>query len=77
MARASRVVDEVLSAVEAAAGEIVDFTCRLIRIPTVNPPGDAYDDCARELGAELQACGFESSTTCPRAGPSTRPRTRA
>lgn len=52
-------IDRVLAAVDAAAGEIVDFTSALIRVPTVNPPGEAYDDCARLIGARLAACGFE------------------
>ena len=52
-------VDRVLAAVEAAADEIVDFTSALIRIPTVNPPGEAYDDCARLIGDRLAACGFD------------------
>jgi succinyl-diaminopimelate desuccinylase len=52
-------VDRVLAAVEASAQEIVEFTCALIRIPTVNPPGDAYAECARYLGAQLDQFGFE------------------
>jgi succinyl-diaminopimelate desuccinylase len=28
-------------------------------VPTINPPGDAYADCARLIGARLQACDFE------------------
>ncbi|MCA1651159.1 MAG: succinyl-diaminopimelate desuccinylase, partial [Acidobacteria bacterium] len=59
MALASAAVDRVLSAVDDAASEIVDFTCELIRIPTVNPPGEAYEDCARLIGDRLSACGFE------------------
>ena len=31
----------------AHADEIVDFAARLIRIPTVNPPGEEYEACAR------------------------------
>jgi succinyl-diaminopimelate desuccinylase len=52
-------IDRVLAEVDAAAGEIVDFTRELIRIPTVNPPGDAYPECARALGERLKSCGFE------------------
>jgi len=51
--------DRVLAAVEAAVDEIVDFTADLIRVPTVNPPGDAYEDCARLIGDRLASCGFE------------------
>ena len=52
-------VERVVSAVDAAADEIVAFTADLIRIPTVNPPGEAYADCARFIGERLDACGFE------------------
>ncbi len=51
-------VDRVLAAVEAAADEIVDFTSALIRVPTVNPPGEAYEECARLIGGRLTAGGF-------------------
>jgi succinyl-diaminopimelate desuccinylase len=52
-------VDRVLDAVDAAAPEIVAFTCDLIRIPTVNPPGESYADCARAIGDKLEECLFE------------------
>jgi succinyl-diaminopimelate desuccinylase len=52
-------VDRVLAAVDACAHEIVDFTSALIRIPTVNPPGDYYTACAELIGTRLASCGFE------------------
>jgi succinyl-diaminopimelate desuccinylase len=51
--------DRVLAEVEACAAEAVDFTSALIRIPTVNPPGEGYADCARAIGRRLERCGFE------------------
>ena len=51
--------DRVLAAVEAARDEIVDFTSALIRVPTVNPPGEAYEDCARLIGDRLAAFEFD------------------
>jgi succinyl-diaminopimelate desuccinylase len=59
MAYARSDADRVLAAIETSADEIVDFTADLIRVPTINPPGDAYADCARLIGARLEACGFE------------------
>jgi succinyl-diaminopimelate desuccinylase len=56
---AAPLVDRVLSAVDAATDEIVDFTAALIRIPTVNPPGDAYADCSRLIGDMLTTSGFD------------------
>ncbi len=50
--------DSVLRAVEAARDEIVSLTQSLVRIPTINPPGDAYEPCARLLGDTLQRTGF-------------------
>ncbi len=40
--------------------EIVALTRDLIAVPTVNPPGDAYADCARLIGDRLAARGFET-----------------
>src|SRR4029453_7075327 len=54
-----RQVDAVLAAVDQAAGEIVDFTAALVRIPTINPPGELYEDCARLIGATLRLQNFE------------------
>ena len=52
-------VDRVLRSVEDSTQEIVEFTASLIRIPTVNPPGECYDDCARLVGKQLSAFGFD------------------
>ena len=52
-------VDRVLEHIDRAAEEIVSVTTDLIRIPTVNPPGEYYDDCARYLGQLLSGFGFE------------------
>ncbi len=51
--------DRVLAAVDEAADEAVAFTSEMIRIPTVNPPGDLYEECARFIGNRLDACGFD------------------
>ena len=51
--------DRVLEAVDKAAPEIVAFTTELIRVPTVNPPGDHYPECARLIGEQLENFGFE------------------
>ncbi|WP_420636699.1 acetylornithine deacetylase/succinyl-diaminopimelate desuccinylase family protein [Candidatus Palauibacter sp.] len=45
--------DRVLAEVEAARDEIVAFTAEMIRIPTVNPPGACYRDCAELIGRRL------------------------
>ena len=44
--------------IDDRSGEVAELTASLIRIPTVNPPGDAYEPCARFLGERLAARGF-------------------
>jgi succinyl-diaminopimelate desuccinylase len=52
-------IDRVLAEVERSRDEIVDFAARLIRVPTINPPGDEYEACAALIGAELRQHGAE------------------
>ena len=52
-------IDRVLASVDASAAELVDFSAALIRVPTVNPPGDNYAECAHLIGTRLAACGFD------------------
>ncbi len=46
-------MDRILQEVENARDEMVDFAAELIRIPTVNPPGDLYLECAELIGRKL------------------------
>ena len=55
----TQLVDRVLAEVESATDEVVVFASDLIRIPTVNPPGEAYDACAHLLGDRLRDGGFD------------------
>ena len=50
--------DRVLAEVEAARDEIVNFTAELIHVPTVNPPGEFYRDCAELIGRRLAKTGL-------------------
>jgi succinyl-diaminopimelate desuccinylase len=52
-------IERVLAEVDRAADEIIDFTQRLIRIPTVNPPGEDYEHCANVIGDQLRAHGAD------------------
>ena len=52
-------IDHVVTEIDRARDEIVDFASRLVRIPTVNPPGDDYEICARVIGDELRAHGAD------------------
>ena len=55
----TQLVDRVLAEVESATDEIVAFAADLVRVPTVNPPGEAYETCAHLLGDRLRDCGFD------------------
>jgi succinyl-diaminopimelate desuccinylase len=51
-------IDRLLAVVDSLADEAVAFTSDLVRIPTVNPPGALYEDCARLIGSTLAGQGF-------------------
>lgn len=50
----------LLRAVDDRVDDLVALTADLIRFPTVNPPGEAYRQCAEYLGARLKKLGFET-----------------
>jgi succinyl-diaminopimelate desuccinylase len=51
--------DRIVAEIDRAADEIVDFAVRLVRIPTINPPGDDYEACAAVIGDQLRAHGAD------------------
>ena len=51
--------DRVLAAVDDLAEEAVAFAAELVRMPTVNPPGEGYEECARAIGDRLRRCGLD------------------
>jgi succinyl-diaminopimelate desuccinylase len=51
-------IDRITAEVDRARDELVELTADLVRIPTVNPPGEEYDACAHFLGDDLQRRGF-------------------
>ena len=58
--RARRALDERLwREVESRRDELIALTQDLVRIPTVNPPGDAYRPCAELIGERLRQRGFD------------------
>ncbi len=50
--------DRLNTEIAARRDEVAALTADLVRIPTVNPPGDGYEACARFLGERLAAKGF-------------------
>jgi succinyl-diaminopimelate desuccinylase len=52
-------IDRVIARVDGATDELVQLTADLVRIPTVNPPGEEYEACAHFLGRDLERRGFQ------------------
>jgi succinyl-diaminopimelate desuccinylase len=50
--------DALLAEIDARQAQIVDLAQALIRIPSVNPPGEFYRDCAELIGQRLAPRGF-------------------
>jgi succinyl-diaminopimelate desuccinylase len=48
----------VLDQVDRLGDEMVAFTRALVRIPSVNPPGECYAECAGLIASRLQAFGY-------------------
>jgi succinyl-diaminopimelate desuccinylase len=53
-------MDAVLRAVEEVTAEMIEFLQGLTRIPTVNPPGEAYREGAEFIGAKLRDLGYDT-----------------
>jgi succinyl-diaminopimelate desuccinylase len=51
-------VDALCRTIEGRREEMVELTRDLIRFPTINPPGDAYQPCAEFIGARMRRRGF-------------------
>jgi succinyl-diaminopimelate desuccinylase len=52
----------ITKAVDSLAGEMVEFLQRMVRIPTENPPGKNYRECAAEIGKTMSAAGLDVET---------------
>jgi succinyl-diaminopimelate desuccinylase len=52
-------IDRIVAEVDAATDEIIALTQDLVRIPTVNPPGEQYEACAAHLGDDLTRRGYD------------------
>jgi succinyl-diaminopimelate desuccinylase len=53
---------EVLRQVERLTPDLVNLTQALVRIPTVNPPGDCYADCADLIARTLRELDYVVET---------------
>ena len=52
----------VLDEVAQLTDDMVAFTRALVRVPTVNPPGDCYSECASIIATRLRELGYEVET---------------
>ena len=51
--------ENLLEIIEARREELIELAQALIRFPTINPPGEAYQPCAEFIGRRLGARGFD------------------
>ncbi|HEY2145894.1 MAG TPA: acetylornithine deacetylase/succinyl-diaminopimelate desuccinylase family protein, partial [Steroidobacteraceae bacterium] len=51
-------LQHLFNIIEARRDEMVALAQALIRFPTINPPGEAYQPCAEFIGSRLGARGF-------------------
>ena len=52
-------IETLQSRTAAKRDDLVSLTQELVRIPTLNPPGEFYQDCAQLIGERLAKRGFE------------------
>lgn len=51
--------ERVLAEVDALRDEVVGFAADLVRVPSINPPGERYRECAELIGERLASFDFE------------------
>ena len=51
-------LERLFSRIDSHRDDLVELTRALVRLPTINPPGDAYTACAELIGRRLAARGF-------------------
>ena len=51
--------EELFRRIDERRDDLVSLTQDLVRIPTINPPGEHYTDCAEYIGRRLASSGFE------------------
>ena len=52
-------IDQLMARLDGKRDAMVALTQELVRIPTINPPGDAYTPCAEWIGERLRRRGFQ------------------
>lgn len=62
-------IDRVLTEVTTIVPEMVEFLREMIRIPTVNPPGECYADFAELVSARYSKMGYQVETITAESHP--------
>lgn len=57
----TKIHDAICSNVDRIEEEMISFLQDLIRVPTVNPPGEVYREGAELIGNQLKKFGYETS----------------
>lgn len=52
-------MQQVMDRIDDRVDDLVELTRDLIRFPTINPPGEAYQPCAEFIGKRLAKRGFD------------------
>lgn len=52
-------ITKIHSRIDGLKDDLIDLTVELVRIPTTNPPGENYTECAEYVGNWLKKRGFE------------------
>jgi succinyl-diaminopimelate desuccinylase len=60
-----RIASAIRNQLRKDRAELVEFSSELIRIPSENPPGKGYDQCARLIARRLREMGLTVSTLNP------------
>jgi succinyl-diaminopimelate desuccinylase len=56
----AKVQDSICSSVDQIKDEMISFLQDLVRVPTVNPPGENYIAGAELIGNQLKQFGYET-----------------
>ena len=56
-----KVQDAICSSVDRIQDEMIAFLQQLVRVPTINPPGENYREGAELIGKQLKAFGYETN----------------
>lgn len=60
-----KLAKEIRRQLQRDEADLVEFASDLIRIPSENPPGRAYSECAERIGGQLRDLGLDSQVLNP------------